>query len=147
MSGLEEASLALAVLPLLVSLTETYRKVCRQPFVRFKNFSRVARQYLTRLNNQQVIYRTHCLHLLSSVIEEEVAKTMLSDGNHPWWRDQQIDEKVARVLGEREEACSDTVRDIEDILKDIIKEAEDILSTHEKTLEVGNLCQPISHFI
>ena len=103
----------MAVVPLLVSLTETYRRVF-QPFARFEDFSWEARLYLRRLKNQKVLYKTCCLHLLEDAADGEDARAILPNGDHSWWKRHAVD-KVSEVLAERKAACSDTIEIAEDI--------------------------------
>lgn len=118
MSGMEVAGLAVSLLPIILSTVNNYQSLCSRPFSRYSSFSREVECYLTRLDNQQVIFRGICFHLLSDVIETDNAELMLADLSHDCWFDDGLEHQLAILLGESRKQCIRTLWQIERILND-----------------------------
>ncbi|KAL9116888.1 MAG: hypothetical protein Q9187_006581 [Circinaria calcarea] len=91
MSGIEVAGLAVSLLPVILS---------------------------TFKDNQRVIFRGTCFHLLSDVIETDNADLMLANLSHDCWFDKDLEHQLAILLGESRKQCIRTLRQIERILDD-----------------------------
>lgn len=140
MTGIiEGAGLALAVLPILLSVTKHYED-CLSPFVRYKKFSKEAKCYLRQLAVQKAIYRNTCLFLLEDVVEHGIAARMLSMPADDAWLNQDLDDLIVEQLGSSKEACIAAVKLIEQKLQDIEAEHQKfkvILDQGEKVLSDG----------
>ena len=117
MSGVEVASLALTVLPLLLTAAKHYDD-CLRPFVRYEKFASEAKKYYQKLDIQRSIYRNECL-LLEDVVEHELASSMLVRPTHTAWLDRGIDDQVVWQLGDSKEAYIAIVNLIEQHLQEI----------------------------
>lgn len=62
--------IVLAVLPLVISAAENYKKVYL-PFERFRKFAPEVRQFLCKLKIQRTLFREECRLLLSQVAGDE----------------------------------------------------------------------------
>ena len=124
MSGLEVAGLAVGLLPIVLTAINKYQSLCSEPFSRYSSFSKEVEHYLIRLDNQQVIFRVTCLHLLSDVVDTESAKLMLASDTHYSWFDKGLENVLAAHLGQSREQCIRTLWQIEMILEEIEDERE-----------------------
>ena len=116
MSGVGEA---LALVSLLVAVAQSYKKVCWQPYSRFRSLPKVVKRYLTHLDNQRVIYEAHCELLLENAVGEDGANTILNEIVPFEWQDDHTGKQVSDLLGRRVEACLRTVKQIETLLEDV----------------------------
>ena len=116
----EAAGFVLAVLPLLVSAAESYRK-CIQPIERFLRFDSHVRRFQIDFSVQKTIFRNQCLILLKEVVENEIATRMLQDATHPSWQDRDLDDELSNQLEDSKEALIAILYSIESILKDLEK--------------------------
>lgn len=71
-----EVGIVLAVLPLVISAAENYKKVCL-PFKTVRRFAPEVRQFLCKLKIQRTLFREECRLLLAQVAgNEEVTMTL-----------------------------------------------------------------------
>ena len=121
-------SLALGILPLLISAAEHYAD-CLRPFIRYKNLAKEADRFQNLLGIQKAIFRNQCRILLEEIIEHDVASSML-DGcsgiNHPSWSDIELEKQLTQLLGDSRDACITIVEMIEKRLQDIDSESQDL---------------------
>lgn len=116
MSGVGEA---LALVSLLVAVAQSYKKACWQPYSRFRNCQKVVRRYMSHLDNQRVIYETHCELLLKNAVGEAAANAILTEIGTSEWRNDRTGKQVSDLLGRRLEACLRTIKQIETLLEDV----------------------------
>ena len=135
MSGLEIASLALAVLPVLMSAAKQYNH-CLGLFSRYKKFAKEARGYYKELEIQRTIFRNQCRNLLEEIIDHDSASSMLNLLTEKAWTNEELDKRLAQQLGESLEACTLTIELIEQRLQDISGESERLKSIVEQEKKV-----------
>ena len=119
--GLEVAGLALPILPVLVSALQNYNN-CSSPFIRYKKFAKVARDYYGGIEVQRIIFRNQCCVMLGKFVDHEEASTMLKLPTMETWKNEQLDEQLARQLDESLEACVTIVESIDRRLQEINEE-------------------------
>jgi hypothetical protein len=119
MDPVTASGIALAVLPLIVTVFEEY-KAAIQPFRRLKNSRKQAWQFGVSLNTQRTIFKDACGHLLSSVTEN--GTVMLGDPSHPCWQDSELDRKLRACLKDSLEDCISMIQLIKGALDEIRKE-------------------------
>ena len=139
MSGVEAAAgLALGVLPLLISAAEHYNDSLR-PFTRYKSFAKEADRFQNLLGIQKTVFRNQCRILLEEIVEHDVALSMLdgrSGVDHPSWSSVELEEQLARLLGESRNAYITTAEMIEERLRDIDAESQDLATAIDQDTRV-----------
>ena len=138
MSGIEAASLALAVLPLMLSAAKSYNDVLG-PFLRYRRFAKEAKRYSKELDIQRTIFRNECRNLLEEIIEHDAASSMLELLTTETWSDRQLDLRLVEQLGESKQACVTKIGLIEEQLQDIESENEGFCSIVEQERQVRNI--------
>ena len=133
MSGAGEG---LAVLGLLIAVAVNYKKACGQPFSRYKAFPKNVSRYLTHLNNQYAIYESLCVFVLGSAIDQGDSMAMLSKSSDLRWHDENIGRKVRDSLGIREEACKNTIKEIDKLLNESNEKSYQLLKALEHESQV-----------
>ncbi|KAG8531242.1 uncharacterized protein KY384_004600 [Bacidia gigantensis] len=133
MSGAGEASLIIGVLPLLVSAAENYRKLCLRPCQRYRCFSTEASHYVLRVNNQDLIFRTQCIRLLSEFVSHSDATQMMERKES---NDQPISDHLLKSHGmnptdETLNQCMETVKRMLEILQNLLPEHRMLVDTLE----------------
>lgn len=123
MTGVEAAGFVLGVLPLLISAAEHYDEAFR-PFERYRKFAPELKLYQQQLRIQQVIFRTECHWLLATLTSNEIARDMLREGRHPSWMDPDLDEKLAKQLGDSGAACKSIINLMQTNLRSVEKETQ-----------------------
>lgn len=116
------AGIALAVLPLIVTVVEDYRAAI-QPFITLKRYRKQARQFGVSLDTERTIFKNSCLHLLYSVTED--GPVMLENPGHRLWQDSELDRKLSAHLRDSLEVCISIIESIKDVLDEIQKESSD----------------------
>ena len=114
----EAAGLALAVLPLLISAAEHYED-CLRPLRRFLHFASEVDRFQRKLQIQKTIFRNQCRILLEGVVDHDVAVRMLLDGEHPCWRDPDVEECISNQLEASKDACLSIIDDIRFVLENL----------------------------
>ena len=131
------ASLALAVLPILMSAAAQYNN-CIGPVSRYKNCPREAREYVQQLEIQRAIFRNECRNLFEEIMDHDTASNMLNSLNTELWRDESIDRKLRMHLGESLQACSGVVQMVEQRLSEISGERQRFQSIVEQEKQVSH---------
>jgi hypothetical protein len=72
MSGFEVVGVALALMPLVISVAEDYNKVHGR-FTRYRKFSAEAKEFQSLLKIQKTIFREECRLLICQVVGEDEA--------------------------------------------------------------------------
>jgi hypothetical protein len=103
MTGLVEvASLALAVLPIVISVSEHYSSAALA-VQRYRHFSAEIHRFSTLVRTQRTIFRGEIQSLLSTCIGWEQAELLLQDIHDKKWEDTGLEESVSRRLGNTRE--------------------------------------------
>jgi hypothetical protein len=113
------AGIALAVLPLIVTVFEDY-KAAIHPLLMLKHSQRQARRFGDSLRTQQTMFENECRHLLHSITRD--GTEMLSDPSHHLWQDNELERKLRAYLSNSLDSCISTIQSIKDILDEIRKE-------------------------
>ncbi|KAG8531245.1 uncharacterized protein KY384_004603 [Bacidia gigantensis] len=137
MSGVEVAGLAIGLLPIIFSAINNYQSLVSRPFSRYSSFSKDVDRYLTRLDNQRVIFRKDCFLLLSDLVNSDDADLMLANPEeyHQYWSDEGLDYQLADILGESRQQCMRTLEQIDSILADIEQERVKLTKALENETE------------
>ena len=117
MSG-AEASLALAVLPLVLSAVKHYDDAL-DPLRRYRGFVREAQKLAKELEVQRTIFRDECRNLLEDVTDHDAASGMLRKLSEEEWSNTQLENRLIQHLGESKQACIDVIDLIEERLREI----------------------------
>jgi hypothetical protein len=133
---MDVASLTISLLPIINATSKNYQSLCARPFSRYSAFSREVERYLSRLDNQRVIFRCTCFHLLSDVVESEDAELMLATTNHQYWSNQGLENQLVTLLGESQKQCIRTLEQIEKVLDDIEGKRLELSQALERENEV-----------
>ena len=141
MSGIEIAGLTLALLPLLVSAVENYDK-CAAPLSRFKRFPKEAKRFLQELDIQKVIFHNQCRLLLENVVDQEVAATMIQTAEHHFWRDINLEGRLAQLLEKSRGACITTIELIGERLKAIESDCQSLSASLTESDQVNVVIKP-----
>lgn len=116
MSGAE----ALAVLPLVISGVENYRKVAK-PFKRYRRFGAEAKRFRKDFRIQQDNFCWEMELLLRYAVDSDTASAMLADADHSRWNDNSCDFALRSSLGHRCETWVMAIDLIDTELEDISK--------------------------
>lgn len=122
MDPVTAAGIALAVLPLIVTVIEDY-KAAIQPFITFSHYRKLAREFGGSLKTQQAIFENSCLHLLCSATED--GPVMLENPGHRLWQDSELDRKLSVALKDSLEDCILVIKSIKNVLDEIRKESSE----------------------
>ena len=121
--------LALAVLPLVISAVEHYKK-CLRPIKHYRTFARDAERVLDLLSLQRAIFNNQCRILLERTVDHDVAANMLKGGaRHPQWSDKALEEHLCQMLGDSREEYAMVFGRIEEQLECLDKRCQDLEST------------------
>lgn len=119
MDPITAVGLALAVLPLIVTVFEDYKSAIR-PFVILKHSRRQAQKFGNSLRTQQTIFMNTCQRLLCLVTRDGLE--MLNDHGHPLWHDNALERKLCSYLNDSLDSCVSIIQDIKSTLGEIEKE-------------------------
>ena len=133
MFGLGEG---LAVVAVLIAVTENYRKAFKDPITRFRKFPKAVNRYLTRLQNQAVQFEAHCENLLGTVRNEDQVHQILACSGDVSWQDEEIESDIVALLGKRGQAYLSTLLEIDSILKENSQESDKLIRALEREKEV-----------
>lgn len=130
---MEAAGIALNVLPLMVSVAENYRKLFMTPLSRYQNFSNEAATYVLRLENQQAIFETQCILLLSTVVDKQAASHIVKALHEQAVATKaEVEERLKSVLGGSHTALKRTIIAIEAVLETIQRDCKQLSESVEK---------------
>lgn len=112
----EAVAIVLAIAPLVISAVEDYENTAK--CVRaFKAYHRLVKTHLSTLNIQQTIFRKANERLLCGCVpDEDHAREMLADRDHPFWKDQEIAAQYVDRLRDSKSAFADSIGLISDEL-------------------------------
>jgi hypothetical protein len=105
---MEVASLALAVLPIIISVTEHYSSAVRA-VKRYRQFSSEIERLSTVVKIQRTIFHGEIQSLLSSHIGWAEAGLLLQNTNDQRWKDNFLDESISKALGNNRESFLELV--------------------------------------
>jgi hypothetical protein len=135
MSGVEVLGLVLGILPLLVSAIEHYEDVLR-PIRRYRQFTSKAQRFCDELEAERTVFQAECQLLLGVVVDLDVAKEMLSNPNHPSWRDEVVCTRFSCQLGTLGATCLSIVSKIEMKVNEIGDAFKDFSADISQPLDV-----------
>ncbi|KAG4441599.1 hypothetical protein IFR05_002883 [Cadophora sp. M221] len=126
MSGLEGISIALGILPLLISALEHYEDVFR-PFQRYRDFFPELARFQRQLLAQKTIFRSQCQLLLAPLTGVEMTTLMLNGKRHHMWESGDMASRLKSHLGQSAEACVATMTEMEEQLYEIQEKAQEFI--------------------
>lgn len=125
---MDPLSITLAVIPLLISAAEHYKKTY-DAFHRLRNASREAENLRVDLIVQRALFDDSCRNLLGKCgIDKAVVALMLKNPRHPAWSVEELKSKIRKVLGSFSEAFVGILQRIEGELKVIEDKVHSCLS-------------------
>ena len=132
---MEAAGIVLNVLPLMVSAAENYKKLFLTPLVRYRNFTDEASKYILRLENQQAIFQTQCIHLLSTVVDMPTVSQILGALHEQGGATKdEVEERLMSVLGGSHLQLTRTIEAIRDALVVTQRDCEELSKAVEVEL-------------
>lgn len=103
MTGVVEAvSLGLAVLPVIISVTEHFSSTARA-LRRYRQFSSEIRRLSTLVKVQRTIFHGEIRSLLAACVGWDQAGQLLEDTNQTKWKDKSLEESLVTQLSETRE--------------------------------------------
>ncbi|KAI4923319.1 hypothetical protein J4E85_008356 [Alternaria conjuncta] len=126
---MESASLALAVVPLIVEMFKSYHTV-RDRFRAFAHADAVLRELMLIYHLAMDSFRNECELLLSNVVyDNQILAAMMVDPEHAAWQDPQLDLRLCAFLDSNDETFRETFIWIKDRLNNAERELEKL---HDK---------------
>lgn len=125
MSGAEVIGILFNVYPLLCTAVQHYEDAL-DPFVRYRNFSSKVQRIHDELETERTIFRTECLLLLAATINRDTASKMLSDPQHPSWKNDALQKKFSYQLGSLGYACETVISQLDEKLFEIQRKAGEL---------------------
>lgn len=104
----EAASLALAVLPIVISVAENFSSATRA-LKRYRQFSSEIGRLSTLVRLQRTIFHGEIRSTLASCVGWDQAEQLLQDTGHPEWNDKCLEESFASRLGGTRESFLELV--------------------------------------
>jgi hypothetical protein len=133
MSGVEVIGLVLAVLPLVISAAEDYKK-CFEPLDRWRRFKFVFRDFITSVDIQRQMFQLVLKKLLIRVqLPAEEKQRLLTVANYEGWSEPETVDAIRSRLGESYDACMEILR----VMKEDMQELQVMMS-----LKDGSVCCP-----
>jgi hypothetical protein len=116
------AGLALAAIPLLISVFENY-EITFQPFVTYCRHVKEVQRFTDRLDTQRAIFSNECQLLMLALGQN--LNDILKDPSHPSWKDETLSNRLKEMLGSSYKTCVSTLNLINDTLGEITQETKD----------------------
>jgi hypothetical protein len=136
MSGFEVVGVALAVLPLLVSVAEHYQ-TAYDKLKHWREFSKELGEFEGKLYCCQIVFRNNCLLLLASITSRAEAQRMLTYRQDARWSDPEIERKLIRHLDESFNSCVWLMGQIKDDLEFLHVKSQEIHDAVDKLVLVS----------
>lgn len=132
----EAAGLALAILPLLLSVVEHYED-CLRPIERSIHFASRVKRFQEHLRVQKTVFSNQCRILLETVVERDVATRMLQDKRSPIWQDRIVELGISKQLEGSRGACMAVISQISSTLEVLEKLGAELANAVQ---EEGKVC-------
>ena len=142
---MEAVSVAVGILPLMVSVAENYKKLFLTPLARYRNFTDEASKYMLRLENQQAIFQTQCILLLSTVVDTPTASQILGAlSEQAEATKAEVEERLLYILDDSHMALTRTIEAINAALEATQRDCEELSNTvkeEHRGKKVRTVCQ------
>ena len=142
MSGLEIAGVVLGVIPLFVSAIEHYEDGIR-PFrtLKLAIYRQELSSYRAKLSVEYGLYTNTLEELLTDIVCEDEASSMITQGYGPVWKQSGLDDKLKRRLGNAHTTYLLVMKQMQDVMAKIaslldiekqgnVQESQDVCQTH-----------------
>jgi hypothetical protein len=139
MSGLEIASLALGILPVLIEVIKSYSTISRKVHT-LRHYSKEVRSISEQLKIHNGIFLNEVRLLLRSIEDEKEVERMLNEADDHRWKARDLNDKIAAVLGESFDLCRsiiESTKDIVDAMGVDMARFDEILKQKTKVSELG----------
>jgi hypothetical protein len=139
MSGLEIAGLAFGILPVLIEVIKSYSTISRRIHT-LRHYSKEVRSISEQLKIHNGIFLNEVRLLLRSIEDEKEVESMLNEADDRRWKDRNLNDKIAAVLGESFDLCRGIIgstKDIIDAMGDDMARFDEILKQKTKVSELG----------
>lgn len=124
MDPVTATGLVLGIVPLIVSAIENYDEVC-QTFQTFRQYIKETNRFLAKLSTQRTVFYNQCQLLLSAISPGQKLEHLVRDPDHPDRDDNELNERLERLLGSSFETCFANLQLIHGILQEILHETRD----------------------
>jgi hypothetical protein len=104
----ETASLALAVLPIVISVAENF-SAATLALKRYRSFSSEIDRLSKLVKIQRIIFHNEIRSLLASCVGWDHAEQLLQDIDHPEWNEKCLEDSFATHLGSTQESFLELV--------------------------------------
>ena len=140
MSGIEAASLALGILPLLIESVKAYSNVSKK-LRTVRHYSREVKDLSLRLGVLEGIFLNEVRFLLRRVQSEKEVECLLQDTEDQRWKCKQLSDDLGRTLQENERLCYDTIEATEqhfEEMREELRKFDGLLA--QKSKVSGEIC-------
>jgi hypothetical protein len=138
MSGLEIAGLAFGILPVLIEVIKSYSTISRKIHT-LRHYSKEVRSISEQLKIHNGIFLNEIRLLLRSIEDEKEVESMLNEADDRRWKDRNLNDKIAAVLGESFDLCRGIIgstKDIIDAMGDDMARFDEIIKQRTKVSEL-----------
>jgi hypothetical protein len=117
--------ITLGVIPLFISVMESYEKIL-QPFAVYRRYEKEINRFASKLDTQKAVLYNECQIILSSVTSSQdlVLSKILVDPSHSLRSDPELNQKLRQLLGSSYEACVSILKRINATLEKVTLETK-----------------------
>ena len=116
-------SLALGIVPLMISALENYEYTFQPIIIFSRQYRKEVERFQNALKVQRVSFANECCFLLHSGTSNR-GNIMINDLGHALWRDQGLEEQLKARLVDSYDGCVSALGLINDALREILKETK-----------------------
>ena len=116
-------TLALGIIPLIISALENYKYTFQPIYIFTRHYRKEVERFQNVLKVQRVRFANECCFLLH-IVTSNRGQVMINDLEHALWRDENLEEQLKARLLDSYDGCVSALALINDALKEILKETK-----------------------